>query len=241
MPAMVAAEAVRRAESYPFDLPFGSYRYREGLHEAFDAVDSGRRAVLAIGANGAPSQLASKFGLCPEGIPVTRAVLHDYAVVYSAHFAAYGSLPATLYRVPGCRSWVFVTWLTDAQLAAMHRSEGIGDRYDFVELPVSSVEDETAGRLDGVGAYLSRAGVLAHEGAAIRVADVPTMGCTLPALTQRAALRWAYTRLAPTLSYEAFVERLVNEASYRGASNVALRRLALACSRAPAGTGFAAA
>lgn len=234
MPAMVAAEAVRRAESYPFDLPFGSYRYREGAHEAFDAVDSGRRPVLAVGSNGAPSQLATKFGLCPEGIPVTRAVLYDHAVVYSAHFAAYGSLPATLFRVSGCRSWVFVTWLTDGQLAAMHRSEGIGDRYDFAQLRLGEVEDETAGRVDGVGVYMSRAGALSHDGAAIRVADVPTMGCTLPALTQRAALRWAHARLAPALGYEAFVERLVNEASYRGASNVALRRLALACSRSPA-------
>jgi hypothetical protein len=235
MPAMAAAEAVRRAESYPFDLPFGSYRYREGLHEAFDAVDSGRRPVLAVGSNGAPSQLASKFGQCPEGIPVTRAVLRDYAVVYSAHFAAYGSLPATLFQVPGCRSWVFVTWLTEAQLTAMHGSEGVGDRYDFVQLRPGDVEDETVGRLDGVGVYLSRAGALSHDGMAIRVADVPTTGCTLPALTQRAALRWAHMRVAPALSYEAFVERLVNEPSYRGASNVALRQLALGCRRAGAG------
>jgi hypothetical protein len=185
--------------------------------------------VLAIGSNGAPSQLASKFGICPEGIPVTRAVLHDRAVVYSAHFAIYGSLPATLMHAPGCRSWVFVTWLTEPQLAAMHATEGVGDRYDFVRLGDGEVEDETAGPLDAVGAYLSRAGALSHDGAAIRVAEVPATGCMLPALTQRAALRWAHARLAPTTDYEAFVERLVSEPSYRRASNVALRRLAMSC------------
>jgi hypothetical protein len=224
---MVAAEAVRRAESYPFDLPFGSFHYREGLRRTLEPVGPDRVPVLAVGSNGAPSQLASKFGICPEGIPVTRAVLSGRAVVYSAHFAAYGSLPATLVRAPGSRAWVFVTWLTAEQLAAMNSSEGIGDRYDFVRLDAGEVEDETAGRLDDVGCYLSRAGAIAHDGAAIRVAEVPSTGCTLPALTQRAALHWAHRRLATGLSYEAFVERLVNDPSFRRASNVALRRFAL--------------
>lgn len=229
MPGMVAAEAVRRAESYPFDLPFGSFRYREGIHQAFDGVDADRHPVLAIGSNGAPSQLASKFGICPEGIPVTRAVLMNRAVVYSAHFAAYGSLPATLARAPGCRSWVFVTWLTDEQMAAMHSSEGIGDRYEFVRLDASEVDDETAGPLPGVGCYVSRAGALAHDGAAIRIAEVPTMGCTLPALTQRAALHWAHRRVAAGMSYETFIARLVSDPSFRRASNVALRHFAIGC------------
>lgn len=229
MPGMVAAEAVRRAESYPFDLPFGSFHYREGLHHDLEVVDGDRVPVLAIGSNGAPSQLAAKFGICPEGIPVTRAVLSGRAVVYSAHFAAYGSLPATLVSAPGARSWVFVTWLTEAQLAAMNASEGIGDRYDLVRLDAGEVDDETAGKLGGVACYVSRAGALAHEGAAIRVADVPTMGCALPALTQRAALRWAHRRVAAGTSYELFVERLVSDPSFRRASSVALRHFALGC------------
>lgn len=229
MSGMAAAEAVRRAESYPFDLPFGSFRYREGLHQEFDGIDAHRHPVLAIGSNGSPSQLADKFGICPEGIPVTRAVLLDRAVVYSAHFAAYGSLPATLARAPGCRTWVFVTWLTGGQMEAMHASEGIGDRYDFVQLDAGEVDDETAGRLCDVGCYLSRAGALAHDGSAIRIAEVPTTGCTLPALTQRAALHWAHRRVAASMSYEVFIERLVGDASFRRASNVALRRFAIGC------------
>lgn len=228
MPGMAATEAVRRAESYPFDLPFDSFRYRQGLHEAFDLVEADRRPVLAIGSNGAPSQLASKFGHCPEGIPVTRAVLSGRAVVYSAHFASYGSLPATLIEAPGVRSWIFVTWLTEEQLAAMHGTEGIGDRYQFTELEPGMVVDESAGPLSGVGVYMSRAGALGHDGSAIRVAEVPALGCTLPALTQRAALRWAHRRVAPGLGYEVFLERLVTDPSFRRASSVALRGLALA-------------
>lgn len=54
-------------------------------------------AVLAIGSNGSPEQLARKFqqSRFPGRvlIPVVRAVLEDFDVVYAPLIAAYGSCP----------------------------------------------------------------------------------------------------------------------------------------------------
>jgi hypothetical protein len=226
MQDVTAETVVGLAQSYPFDLPIASYTYRDGREHPLDRVEDGRRPIVAIGSNAAPSQLRRKLGLCPEGVPATRALLRDHAVVYSAHFTAYGSLPATLARQPGSVAWVFVTWLTDRQLGVMHESEGVGERYDLVEIDPGAVEDECRGRLCGAGVYVSRAGALVHRRLPIRLAEIPTLGCRLPALTQRAALRWAHARLAPGLGFSAFVYRLVIDATYRRKSNAALPALA---------------
>ena len=56
--------------------------------------------VLAIGSNGSPQQLARKFPASkfPSGvlIPVVRAVLEDFDVVYAPLIAAYGACAGTL-------------------------------------------------------------------------------------------------------------------------------------------------
>lgn len=232
MPGTSSIGAVRRAEDYPFDLPYGSYLLRDGCQLPLTQIGVGRVPLLAIGSNGAPSQLGRKLADSRDDIPVTRAVLHNHAVVYSAHFASYGSIPATVVPHPGSACWVFVTWLTEPQLEIMHASEGLGVNYDFVRLHDVRIEDEVMGRLGSVGGYLSRAGAMLHEREPIRVAEIPTTDCALPALTQRAVLRWVHRRLAPLLDYAAFLRRLVEDASFRRATNVALRQLA-----APAAAG----
>jgi hypothetical protein len=226
MPGMMSTMAVRVAEDYPFDLPDGSYLLRGGQQLPLTEIGRDRLPLLAIGSNGAPTRLARKLAASPDEVPVTRAVLHDYAVVYSAHFASYGSLPATVVPHAGSACWVFVTWLTPAQLELLHLSEGQGAAYDLVELNEARVEDEVMGRLGSVAGYRSRAGAMLHEREPIRVAEIPTTGCALPALTQRAALRWVHRRLAPLLDYAAFLRRLIEDASFRRATNVALRQLA---------------
>lgn len=167
-----------------------------------------------------------KFPGRDETIPATRAVLRDHAVVYAAHLASYGALPATLARHPGSVAWVFVTWLTEAQLRIMDASEGVGVSYDLVRLRDAPVEDELRGRLAEVAGYVSRAGAILHERQPIRIAEIPTIGCALPALTQRAVLRWVQRRLAPFLDHLGFLRRIAEDASFRRATNVALRELA---------------
>jgi hypothetical protein len=132
-----------------------------------------RTPVIACGSNGAPGRLVRKFAGSGARIPVTPAWLHDWAVVYSAHFTSYGALPATLHRCPGARTRLCVTWLTAAQLELMHRSEGAGERYDYALLErLERLEPEVEGHgaIDRAGAYLSRRGPPAQDGQAVRLA-----------------------------------------------------------------------
>ena len=77
--------------------------------------------VIAAGSNAAPARLAANFRDRPATtVPMTRAHLCNHAAIYAAHFALYGALPATLHRVAGAASEVFLTWLTPAHLACMH-------------------------------------------------------------------------------------------------------------------------
>ncbi len=215
-------DVVRHAEAYPFDLPEGSYLFGAVPGHRTDLED--RVPVLALGSNAAPSQLARKFPRLDAPIPVARAVLQDHAVVYSAHFSKYGSLPASLTRLEGALAYVFVTWLTPTQLLRMHETEGVGDRYDYreTELPITV---EEVGALPRVGVYLGRAGPLQVAGRPVRIAEVPTIRCPLPALTQPAALRLAHRRLASHLPFEEFITRLAGDEIYRREMSARLREL----------------
>jgi hypothetical protein len=218
-------DTARRAESYPFDVPLGSYSLCAG------GVTSGpmaslhdRTPVLALGANAAPSQLAAKLPGTAMPIPVTRAVLGHFAVVHAAELSPEGYLPPVLQRHRGTSSYIFITWLTDEQLDRMHTSEQVGRAADYRVLRGVQIEDERGGVIDQAGVYLRRAGPLVHRGRPIRVAEVPTTGCTLPALTQRAAIRLAHRLVAAPESYPDFVARLVVDAAYRAAVNAVLAR-----------------
>lgn len=231
------AEAVRRAENDPFDLPIGTFRYCEDLSESLAITEAGRKPVLALGADGMPGRLASRFRASPEGIPVTRAIVYDHVAVFAAAFDACGALATSLLPYRGAACVVSVTWLTDGQLQDLLRCESPCERTGFASLD-GVVVDDIAGPLASVGVQVVRAGLLAHDGSPIRTAEVPATGCPLPALTQHAAMRWVQPRLALGLDYPSFARRLAEDASFRRASNVALRRLALPgglpCPTAPA-------
>jgi hypothetical protein len=126
------AELVTIAERYPFARPTRSYVYRASPAAQLEGDwRSSRSPVLAIGANAAPERLRIKFPGRSEVIPVERARIHGFAIVYAAHFATYGAIPATLHPESGAVSELFVTWLSPAQLELMHRSEGVGQRYTY--------------------------------------------------------------------------------------------------------------
>ena len=127
-------ERLALAKSYPFAAPGQSYLFRDGAAAPSDPALSapelydGRTAVIAHGSNRAPDQLLRKFGAGAE-IPVIRAWLADYDVVFSAHVTSYGSIAANLQHAPGVRACVFVTWLTAGQLTRMHETELGGENY----------------------------------------------------------------------------------------------------------------
>ena len=84
-----------------------------------------RTAVVGYGSNAAPEHLARKFQdtLGETVIPVLRARLADHDVVYSAHFATYGSIAATLAVSPGTTVDLAVLYLEPAALERIHETE----------------------------------------------------------------------------------------------------------------------
>jgi hypothetical protein len=220
------AALIRLAEGYPYHRPAGSYLFDDGvLRPLAGAWHERRTAVIACGSNGAPARLIEKFAGTGARIPVTPAWLHGYAVVYSAHFTGYGALPATLHPWPGARTRLCVTWLDAAQLELMHCSEGVGERYDYVLLEQLELGIDGHGVVARAGAYLSRRGPLAQDGRPVRLAEVLTRGCDLPAYSQPAMLRRMHRLLAPDESYTTFMSRILASLEDRGRATAGLLRL----------------
>ena len=209
-----------RAVDYPFLAPLERYVF--ATTEVLPAFSiEARKPVLALGSNAAPQQLRRKFAAIPGHIPISRAVLFDHVVVYSAHFTRYGALPATLHAHPGAIAFVAITWLDERQLTRMHETESVGINYDYREIADVRLEHD-AGQDDAiipadvrVGAYVSRYGPLLHQERPIRLAETASSGCPLPALTQPAALRVAQRRVAPDLAFGDFLERLTADEAFR--------------------------
>ncbi len=214
---VIDEDTMPRAADYPFLAPLERYVFTAiGEAPAFDV--EGRTPVLALGSNAAPLQLKRKFGQGFGHIPVSRAVLFDHVVVYSAHFSRYGSLPATLQQHVGGLTFVAITWLDQSQLERMHETEALGVNYDYCELADFRLEHDGETLVTAavpIGAYVSRHGPLRHEAAPIRLAETASSGCAWPALTQPAALRFAHRRIAADLAYDAFMERIVADAGFR--------------------------
>jgi hypothetical protein len=220
---------IRFAEAYPFSRPASCFLFRDGGIHPLPAGwrQGGRTPVVAIGANAAPRRLAQKFMAPGEAIPVTRARLHDHAVVFSAHYASYGALPATVWPVEGAVTEVFVTWLDPDQLERMHRSEGVGQRYQVVTL--GGVELRTKGHegIEQAEAYLSEAGALGPWGTPIRLAELHAAGCPFEARSQPAMLKAIWRLLAPDEPYPVFMAEVVSSASFREALRARLAPFAL--------------
>jgi len=215
-----AESALPRAVDYPYLAPLESYVFATSEQAPAFSVDN-RKPVLALGSNAAPLQLRRKFAGLAGHIPVSRAVLFDHVVVYSAHFTRYGALPGTLYRHPGAIAFVAITWLDARQLDRMHETESVGVNYDYVEIDDIRLEHDgvlAEATIPGdlaVGAYVSRWGPMAHQKRPIRLAETASSNCPLPALTQPAALRFAQRRVAPDLAFDDFLRRLVDDPAFR--------------------------
>ena len=201
--------ALDRAFGYPYAAPAHDFVFRAGTVVPLvdDSPLKGRTPVLAIGSNRAPEQLARKFGTGPDAvIPVTWTTVADHDVVYSAHIAGYGSLPATVHRSPGTKVQAAVTWLTGHQVARMHETERVGVAYDFFPLGVDIVLERTGRRIEEpVGCYVSLGGALALDGAPIALAEVPAEGRRFQALGQREKLGVVHARFGAGGSLEQWV------------------------------------
>ncbi len=182
-----------RAFDYPYERPHGSFLFTPGAktrllkpHE-IAKVCEGRRPVLAIGSNAAPVQLHRKFGnrnLQLSSIPVITAKLKDFDVVYSAHVAPYGSIPATICKSAGTEIEVHMTYLTQAQLRIMDQTEALGVAYEKMEIDTKLITTDGPLGKKPVPAYRSLDGELAIDGDLYAIQDIPATGRLLPAINQ---------------------------------------------------------
>ncbi|HET9678298.1 MAG TPA: hypothetical protein VFP21_12430 [Solirubrobacterales bacterium] len=197
-----AAAILRRALTYPYATPERSYLYREGQAEELpkDLDLSGRTPLLSYGANAAPEALAIKLAALPgEALPVMRAELGGFDVVYSAHVSPYGAVPATLVESAGTTTPIFVLHPTAEQQALLTASEL---NYDLV-------------KVNGIAAYRSKHGCLSIDGSPVALAAVRSVGRTLPELDEPAVLEHVRSHLEPELSLEQFLRTCIERGGIR--------------------------
>jgi hypothetical protein len=219
MKAESKAARLARARDYPYFVPDRSYMWQAGQPDAmavtaFDpALAEGRTPVLAVGSNQSPLQLARKYGGDGDhAIPVQRATLRDFDVVYASHISTYGAVPAMLQRAPGVAVTLFVTWLDEPQLDIMHATEG---NYHFAEIAEIDLALEGGGRRDSVYLYVAQLGHLVRDGAATGLRAVPAHGRKNGESTTADMLRHVQDRLGVGGDHDAFVLRLIEDEGYR--------------------------
>lgn len=226
------SEAARHARSYPFAIPGHSYLFEDGRFTRLGAADferGDRTPVLAAGSNQSPAQLTRKFASFGPGpasrIPAQRGTLADFDVVYAAHLAGYGSVPATFQASPGTAVTVFVLWLDPAQLARMHQTEA---NYTFDRLSNLSISFDDGRTLEAAFGYSSKVGCLNFGGDCASLAEIPAHRRRFAALTQDAALAAVRDRLAPDRALDAFILDHVQDPDILRARSAALGAEALA-------------
>lgn len=187
-----------------------------------------RHPVLAIGSNVSPEQLARKFrGLGGElVIPVVRARMFDFDVVYSAHFARYGSIPAALQYAPGGVVTVFLNFLTDHQLPIMHASESVGRNYAFARLKSVRVGTFGGESLEELDCYLSEYGCFCYEHQPIGLSAIESAGTLFPRMDEAEVLDLSRRLLAPDKALDPFILENIKDGALRARRTRALARYA---------------
>ncbi len=205
--------AVARALSYPYA------RAAEDAGGGPPAEVGDRRALLAIGANASPDALAGKLGDAAGEVPSASAWLAGFDVVYSAHVAPYGAIPATLQQSPGTEVDVCTLWVTDRELDLLHPTEG---NYRFGRLDGIELRLRDGSRLGAIASYVSRHGCLRVDGEEVALAAVPARRRGLPALDQHGILERVRSDLAPDRDLPAFVAEQVEDPDLRAARSARL-------------------
>lgn len=201
-----AGEIVKKALGYPYEIPQRSFVQlgdRTLIPPPRGPDLSGREPLLAYGANAAPEALGRKLAPLPdEPLPVLRAELEGYDVVYSAHISAYGAVPGTLHPSPGTTVPVFVAYPTEEQRELLTATE---PNYELTRIEPPALRVDGAGELALVGAYLSRHGPLSIAGTEVALAAVRAVRRRLAQLDQAAVLERIRAELAAELELERFV------------------------------------
>ena len=181
-------DTLARAKGYPYDVPKASYVLFEGqcLEDRGHTVNDmdERMPVLAYGSNAAPAQLKRKFAatLDNELIPVFKVILPGFDVVYSARISSYGAIPAALAPSKGTVLETFVTYLNEAQLRVMHKTEVAPTAYKFGELSGLSAMVDRVGLAERLFVYRSQVGGLTRDGGMVAYEEVTAQNRSLLAV-----------------------------------------------------------
>ena len=211
---------------YPFDVPADSFLWSAAGAEplstlvSFDELTADRHAVLAIGSNASVQQLSRKFDerrfsdpAAQNGrIPVMRADVDGVDVVYGAHLARYGALPATLLDTPGACAQVFVTWLSLTQLERMNDTEGLGKAYQLRQ--VTGVRCCGKPVMPAVS-YVTTSGVALFEGSPLGLASILAPGSEWPRATQVGAWDLLALDMGCGSDGEALLKRVLASSDWR--------------------------
>ncbi len=187
-----------------------------------------RVPVLAYGSNAAPGQLARKFAHFDGDvvIPVMRARLAGYDVVYAPHISGYGAIPATLEVSAGTVAGIAVAFLTAPQLALMHDGEIAAVNYVYGQLSNLALDFDGLPALDAAYAYLTLYGSLALDGAPTALAAIDARDRRFGSIGTVGMLALARDRLAPDRPLDAFILENIEDAALRRMRTAELRRYA---------------
>lgn len=160
--------------------------------------------LLAYGSNASIEGLSRKFAGRPE-LPLVlaiKATLYDFDVVYSAHIAAYGAIPAGLQYCPEARAPVHVLFANPSQRRMLRATE---PNYILAVLDHLDLRSEHGPPLSRVTALLSRHGLLTIDGIEVGVAASKTRDRRFPSLTEEEVLDAVRDIVAPGLGIDAFI------------------------------------
>ncbi len=204
---------VAHAKAYPFPAPNHSYMFEAGGWQSIndDTFEvAGRTPVLAAGSNQSPEQLARKYAEFPHigPIPVIRGTLSGFDVVYAAHLAGYGSIPATFQNSPGTIVNVFVAWFTDPQLEQMHATER---NYSFDRLNDFWLETDYGPTPNEVFAYTAKVGCYNHNGNCLSLAEIPARNRKFSSATQEEVQEHLRDRLSAATELDQFISEHIED------------------------------
>lgn len=224
-----------RAIDYPYTAHPSEYLFREGRAEALasDHPMDDLVPVVAVGSNRAPEQLARKYTGWDVTIPVTRHRARDVDVVYAAHMASYGAIPATLAGSPGTVVELWITWLDGPALARMDATEALGVNYDRVEVSIRFEEHDRAAP-HSVLLYTARRGALRLDGQPVALAAVTAKERRFEALSMDGLLRRVHMDQGVG-DFEPWLRDRIGDHG-RDARRVLTDRLAASADASPLGT-----
>jgi hypothetical protein len=182
--------------------------------------------VAASGSNASAEQLKRKFSKSP-GVRIATLLcdLEGVVPVFAAHFAHYGSIPASVVSHPGAVSSLFVNLLTPDAMKIMHLTENLGERYRFEALP------KGACRRPGLESvqlryYSSVIGPLrSANDTPIVLSDFKVANCSWPWCGELELMERVFAKLFPRVPLRQVLTSIVRDESERERAAAELKAL----------------